>query len=385
MKTLALDFGIEFEYLLVDRGGAEPGRIRDFTNLDYAWLAPRLAERPGCGDPALAVGDLGIRRGYWYIEGDERFRDDGSFRTMAVKGVEIRTPPRPGIAAAVASLLDIERQLAATLAAHELGLAIVAYNPLRPAYAFEPPLNPWESALRQRQRAYDGARVATLSYGPDLNISFPGWDARRGLAAARRLAACAPFIVPFSFSSPFYCGEPWAGGSKRTYERAGQRPLVKFFLPAGHPLADDPLVQTARLEREVGRIEFKAFDAFLSPAVLAACGYLLAGICLADGLRPPPGDPVALLRRGALTGFADDSLRRGAHSVLAAAARALAPYGLAGQLGPLCRLLAARTTPAACLLAAHCRDGRLYQPGGLADTAAAGRFREAPECQRLSA
>lgn len=384
MKPLALDFGIEFEYLLVDRGGARPGCIRDFTNLDYAWLAPRLAERPGCADPALAVGDLGIRRGYWYIEGDERFDADGGFRTMAVKGVEIRTPPRPGVAAAVASLLAIERQLAATLAAHELGLAIVAFNPLRPAYVFEPPLNAWESALRERQRAYDGAAVATLSYGPDLNLSFPGWDARRGLAAAQRLTACAPFIVPFSFSSPFYCGAAWAGGSKRTYERAGRRPLVKFFLHAGHALADAPLVQPARLEREVGRIEFKAFDAFLSPTVLAACGYLLAGICLADGLRPPAGDPVAMLRRGALTGFADDALRRGAHCVLEAAGKALAPYGLAGQLGPLRRLLAARTTPAAALLAAYCRDGRLYQPGGLADTAA-GRFRETAPCQRLSA
>ena len=74
--------GIEFEYLLVDLGGPEPGRVRDFSNLAYEEIHPLLEDKPGRDDATLATGDLGIRSGYWYLEGDERFHEDGTFRTL---------------------------------------------------------------------------------------------------------------------------------------------------------------------------------------------------------------------------------------------------------------------------------------------------------------
>ena len=158
--------GIEFEYLIVDSGGPEPGRIRDFSNLAYEEIRPLLEDKPGRDDATLATGDLGIRSGYWYLEGDERFHDDGSFRTLVVKGVEIRTPPAPDVDRAIRSLVGIESQLAAVLARHGLGLAIAGFNPVCPRYDFDPPLNAWEVAERQRDRSYDGTHISTLSYGP---------------------------------------------------------------------------------------------------------------------------------------------------------------------------------------------------------------------------
>lgn len=360
--------GIEFEYLLIDARGPTRGRVRDFGNLPYPDIAALLDIRPGEDDPALATGDLGIKRGYWYLEGDERFHDDGRFATLAVKGVEIRTPPADGAAAALAQLAVLERQLAAELAGHGLALAVAGFHPMRGQYTFTPPLNAWEHALRARCRAYDGSQVSTLSYGPDINLSHPGWSAERALAAARRLHAAAPYIVPFSFSSPFLAGLPWGGLSWRTLQRAPLRPAVKLYLNegAGEALACG-LCHPPRLASEHGRIEFKAFDALLSPALLGACCTLLIGLCLADGPRLSGETPdTDAYQRAAQYGFADPDIRQGAQRWLALAEAALRRHGQSvAALAPLHALLASGRTPAHSLLDAYARDGQLYQAGGL--------------------
>lgn len=370
--------GIEFEYLLVDIAGPEAGRIRDFANLPFPRISDLLADKPGCDDPALATGDLGIKRGYWYLEGDERFHADGSFRTLEVKGVEIRTPPAASVAGALDKLLEIERQLAVRLAENGLGLAIVGFNPERPRYDFSPPLNPWEQELRQAHRAYDGAQVSTLSYGPDINLSMPGWTAEQALQASRKLNHYAPYILPFSFSSPFYAGRRWPGSSKRTFERAGRRPTVKLFLDDAALARLTPtsrLVHPARLPSEAGRIEFKAFDAQPSFALLAACCHLLEGICRSDELTEHGEHiDIALYQRTAQAGFADREISRLAGEILVHARAALEQAGkpaAAAALAPLFDLLDARQTPAHALLASHRQGWPMYKPGGLASASPA--------------
>jgi gamma-glutamyl:cysteine ligase YbdK (ATP-grasp superfamily) len=362
-------FGIEFEYLLVDIDGPQAGRIRDFTNLDFLELSALLADKPGLGDPELAAGDMGIRSGYWYLEGDERSHPDGSFSTLAVKGIEIRTPPRPSIEAALACLLDIETQLAERLSAHGLGLAIAALNPLHKRYDFNPPLNAFERQLRAEDHEFDGSEIATLTFGPDINLSMPGWDVAQSLDAARKLNYYAPFIVPFSFNSPWYAGAPWHGWSRRTWMRCAHRPAVKLFVDRVEFPAlarESILVRPARLPREIGRIEFKAFDAIPSLALLSACCHLLTGLCLDETLpgRSEHAD-VDLYRIAAVQAFEEAEIAHGARRVLAAAQYALEQAGwpaAANALAPLEYALTKRTTPANALLA----SGQRYQPGGLA-------------------
>ncbi len=364
--------GIEFEYLLIDRTGPTAGRIRDFSNLPFTTIQPLLERRPGRGDPGLASGDLGIRSGYWYLEGDERFLPDGRFHTLAVKGVEIRTPPAEDVAQAVARLLAIEQQLSDQLAPHGLGLGIVGFNPLRAIYPFDPPLNPWQQALRQADRGYDGSHISTLSYGPDINLSLPGWTATHALAAARRLNRYAPYIVPFSFHSPFAAGALWPGYSRRSYERPRYRPAVKLYLGAAELTTWGPrsqLLYPARLPREEGRIEFKAFDALPSPRLLTALCHLLEGICLADELAAADeACDLPLYRRAALTGFDDPHIHTGAREVLACAKGALLRQGATTAvraLAPLEQLLAERRTPAHSLREQYCAGGAMYHEGGL--------------------
>ncbi|ACO76500.1 glutamate-cysteine ligase-like protein [Azotobacter vinelandii CA] len=367
----AVHYGIEFEYLLVDTRGPQAGRLRDIHALDVPRLAELLADKPGLGDPELAEGDLGIRNGYWYLEGDERFDLEGRLVGFVAKGVEIRTPPRPSVAVAIDCLLDIERQLAARLERDGLGLAIAGFDPLRTRYGYQPPLNAFERRLRAGDREYEGMELSMLTYGPDLNLSLPDWSTRRNLDAARKLNYYAPYIVPFSFSSPYCAGQPWHGWSRRTWLRCEQRPAVKLFLGLeeyAEQAERSPLLRPARLAREAGRIEFKAFDAMPSVELLAACCHLLTGICLANNLRGRSETPdVALYRRAALHAFDDAEIRNGARAALYAAAEALDRAGnetaVAG-LAPLARLLSSRSTPAHDLLA----NDRLFHPGGLADT-----------------
>ena len=363
--------GIEFEYLLVDLAGPEPGRVRDFTNLPFEEIAPRLEDKPGREDPSLATGDVGIRAGHWYLEGDERAHADGRFRTLMVKGVEIRTPLKAGIEEAIQSLLAIERRLSGVLAEAGLGLAIAGFNPARTRYDFDPPLNAWEVAERARDCSYDGTHISTLSYGPDINLSFEGWSVEQCLDAARKLNAYAPYIVPFSFSSPFYAGRIWEGLSKRTFERAALRPAVKVYLdPKGLIDADSStLAHPARLPGEAGRIEFKAFDALLSTEQLRACCHLLEGICLAPDLpmRSERTD-LALYRRAAWSGFADQEVWEGAREVVERAATALRDRGrraAARSLASLEAQLAQQTTPAQRLLARYRLTGAMMHWGGL--------------------
>jgi len=242
---------------------------------------------------------------------------------------------------------------------------------VRAGYDFEPPLNPFEQDLRRADRSFDGAQVYTLSYGPDINLSMPDWTAEQSLDAARKLNWYSPYLVPFSFSSPFAAGAIWPGHSKRTFERAACRPAVKLFLgPADLPewAPRSRLIAPARLPGEAGRIEYKAFDATPSLDLLIACCHLLEGVCLADDL-PARGEEtdLALYRQGAVNGFADTAIRAGSNEVLSKARTALFKAGRAetvAALAPLERLLAARRTPAHDLLRAYRETALMYQRGG---------------------
>jgi hypothetical protein len=118
-----------------------------------------------------------------------------------------------------------------------------------------------------------------LSYGPDLNISLEHSSPEDVLASVRRLTYYSPYIVPFSFSSPFLGGTLWDGLSYRTYRRTGPRPAALAHLSGVH---DHPLVKEASPRSQHLRIEFKAFDMVGDDQLLAELFHLTFGIVLAD-------------------------------------------------------------------------------------------------------
>ncbi len=358
----AMLFGVEAEFALVDAAG----RLCDFETLTSA-AAQAVVDR--LGDPGredLVRGDIGIKVGRWYLEGDERFDTDGRLRECVPKGLETRTPPLRGIPATTAALAAQTAALAASAAADGYRLASVGWNPHRDAYRPEPPYNAWEDGLHARRSEYLAPDVYMMSYGPDLNLSHPDWDDRDVVDVARMLTYYSPAVVPFSFSAPFVGGRPYGGLSRRTELRTGRRPAVRAFVdPASVPATQPspPLVHPARVPAERGRVEFKAFDALVDAAAYPALLALLAGV-VAD--RSLPGradvpDPAAH-RHAAARGFADAQLAEGTATVLAASRRGLAGSDWAEPLAPLEEALRTERTPAHAMLESFARDGVVALP-----------------------
>jgi hypothetical protein len=147
--------------------------------------------------------------------------------------------------------------------------------------------------------------------------------------------------------------------SARTHLRTGARPAALAFLgPDAPQIPSDPsLTQPARLPAEIGRLEFKAFDAIGDLALYGELLSLLTGLVLDDTLPGRATTPDAAAHRHVATvGLTDDAVHRDTGALLTAAERALA--GRAPDLTRLAALRerwARRECAATAMLAAHAR------------------------------
>ncbi|ANY05218.1 glutamate-cysteine ligase family protein [Pseudonocardia sp. HH130630-07] len=374
----AARYGIEHELALLYPDGS----LADFAVLTHDAVAAIVDELPDFpdGQRDLRIGDAGIRRKHWYAEGYERLGDDGELARFDPKGIEIRTAVHDSAAAAGAALTAAASRLAEVARRHGLRPVAVGHHPLRSSYRLDPPPNAHERALMASSPEERTAPLHMVTWGPDLNLSFPGAGTDPAVLAdaAAKLTHYSPYLVPWSFSSPFRDGRPWGGLSARTFRRTGLRPAALAYLEPGAPLlpTDPSLVRHAGIPGEIGRIEFKAFDAV--PVIegeepAAGCGTGLPGALLSlltgllrDGTLPGrrrTPDPAAH-RRSALLGWTDAAVRAGSRAVLAAAETALrAEPDHAGGLALLRERLERRDTPAARML------DRYRSGGGIAGVA----------------
>ncbi len=336
--------GIEHESALL----RPDGRFADFTNTSFAELQSIVDALPIEPDdyPGLRVGDLGIKLKRWYVEGYERFDTTGALLRCDPKGIEIRTVVHDDPAQAVAALTEDYKLLDAAASGAGFTLVTVGFNPFEQAYRIEPELNAWELAHRVGSPEDRTAHLHMTTFGPDLNLSFAGMEHDALVDAGSKLTHYSPYIVPLTFSSPFYGGQPWGGLSVRTHIRTGRRPAAMVFLPAGSAMleSDPSLTQPARIPAEAGRIEFKAFDPCPDFELYADLLALLKGMVLDTSLPGRRIVPDAELHQAAArAGYRDPGIRAGADDVLSAAAAALGPAE-----APRIGALRARWDAAAC-------------------------------------
>ncbi|GIW06544.1 MAG: hypothetical protein KatS3mg060_1349 [Dehalococcoidia bacterium] len=337
-------FGIEHEvaFLCAD------GRFADWTTIRFADLDALIRPLPRFDSdyPMLRIGDLGIKEKRWYIEGYERYDDEGRYLETAPKGIEIRTTIAPSIAAAIEELSTSFDVLAREAAAVGLEPVWIALNPVRERFVPVPPLRAWEEARRASSPEKRTAEIPMLTYGPDLNLSVEGMSSEACIDAGMKLTYYSPYIVPFSFSSPFYLGRRWLGYSKRTDLRTGERPAAMVFLADHSKLMTSrpSLTKPARVPAEDGRIEFKAFDSLADFRLYGSLLALLKGVVLDQTLPGRARVPDRTLhQRVARLAFDDEEIVAGAAAVLEAASRALASDPDRDRLGPTGR--AARPAP----------------------------------------
>ena len=343
----AFRFGIEHEIAFLHASG----EFADFTNTRFQDLDTLIARLPRFKDdyPQLRVGDAGIKVKRWYIEGFERFDDAGNVIDCPPKGVEIRTTIHDTIHGAVTELRQSFMRLSQE--ARDVGLHPVwlSFNPWRIEFVPDPPLTPFEMKNREASPEMRTADIPMLTYGPDLNLSHPHWDDHTLIDIGRKLTFYSPYILPFSFSSPFYNGRLWDGYSVRTWRRTGPRPAVLVFLhnPKHHIASIPSLTQPARVPAEAGRIEFKAFDTCRDFNLYAALLALLKGIALDNTLAGRATTPdQALHQRVARLGFDDPAIAERTNHILNAARLALGNDPDVAYLTLLEDMLARRWTPA---------------------------------------
>ncbi len=359
-------FGIEHEtaFFRLD------GQFADFENTSFAEFEAIVSQLPQYEQdyPHLRIGDAGIKRKRWYVEGFERFAPTGEVIDCPPKGIEIRTTVQESIEGALLQLRESFQLLCIQAAKAGFSPALTSFHPYRHDFVPHPPLNAFEQQRRQASPEMQTAHIPMLTQGPDLNLSAEGLTPSQLVDIGRKLTYYSPFIIPFSFSSPFYRGEAWLGLSVRTFYRTGARPAAMVFVAHETDLLDSnpSLTQIARLPAEIGRIEFKAFDSCGDFDLYGSLLTLLKGLVLDTTLPGRATVPdTGRHQQSARMGFADDEIYAGACKVFEAVSAALEMAGenvdeVAGdrtRLEKLRPLLQKRYSPAQDMLNAY-RQGR---------------------------
>lgn len=353
-------FGIEHEFASLDSAN----NFLDFSNTsyeDFARVIDKLPEYPSDAE-MLRTGDLGIKAKRWYIEGFERFSRNGEYLRTDPKGFEIRTPICASIEEAISTLkadLALWQEVAAPFGYRPLRTAL---NPYRDEFVPEPPLNDWElkdRATPEEQTAY----IHMLTYGPDLSFSHPDLDADACIEIGKKLTYYSPFIVPFSYTSPFYRGELWGGYSRRTFYRTGERPSVLVFLADESKIIPSfpTLTDRARIPAEAGRIEFKAFDCPPDLDLYEPLAALLIGLVLDETLPGRLLTPSASDHQFSATqAFDSEVIYEGSREILNAARNAL-PEEWRSKLVRLEQMLESRRVPASDMIDRYQESGSILK------------------------
>jgi gamma-glutamyl:cysteine ligase YbdK (ATP-grasp superfamily) len=355
-------FGIEHEVAFMN----DRGQFADFSCTQFADFDQIIEQLPTySGDYSqLRIGDAGIKKKRWYIEGFERFSEDGRMIDCVPKGIEIRTTVHASISGAIAELSESFVLLKQVAMQYGFTPVLISFNPNHERYEPQPSLNHYEAKRRQASPEKQTAYIPMLTYGPDLNLSIAHLSTDQIIDIGQKLTFYSPYIVPFSFSSPFYQGKRWKGLSARTYWRTGVRPAAMVFLenPEDLIMSHPSLTKIARVSAEAGRIEFKAFDSCDDLGFYGALLALLKGIALDRSLLQRAIVPDGGLHQvAAVEGFANESIYQSAMQILQAADQALLDDPDRQRLQPLWDLLERRETPAHKLIRAFEQSGNLEQ------------------------
>ncbi|BAY09515.1 glutamate--cysteine ligase [Calothrix sp. NIES-2098] len=355
-------FGIEHEVAFLN----SEGNIADFSLTKFADFHQIVERLPTYPDDyaQLRVGDAGIKKKRWYIEGFERFADSDKVIDCLPKGIEIRTTIHSSIQGAINELSESFRLLSEVAANYGFLPILTSFHPYKTVFEPEPPLNEYEIKYLQAYPDEHTANIYMVTYGPDLNLSVADLSVEKLIDIGRKLTYYSPFIVPFSYSSPFYNGSLWDGLSVRTFVRTGKRPATLVFVEKEEQLISSvpSLTKVARIPAEVGRIEFKAFDSCDDFSLYAAFLALLKGLVLDETLLGRATIPDAELHQiSAQVGFDNEDIFVNATKILNASEVALKDDPDKELLMPLKVILNQRETKAQELIKKYQRSGSIEE------------------------
>jgi gamma-glutamyl:cysteine ligase YbdK (ATP-grasp superfamily) len=342
-------FGIEHEVAFFNKSG----KFADFNQTqfaDFQQIIDKLPVYPH-DNLQLRIGDAGIRKKRWYIEGFERFANSQQNQVIDCipKGIEIRTTIHNNIESTITELttsFNLLKQIAL-----EFGFepVLISFNPYSSVFEPKAPFNDYEIKYLQNHPEEQTANIYMVTYGPDLNISMTELSPEQIIDIGQKLTYYSPYIIPFSYSSPFCQGNLWSGLSIRTFYRTGKRPATLVFVENQEQLitSNPELTKIARLPAEIGRIEFKAFDSCDDFSLYAGFLALLKGLILDTSLPGRATVPDAALHQfSAQQGFHNPEILSYAQDILQAAEDALLQDSDRQYLQPLRKIMQTKETQA---------------------------------------
>ncbi len=318
-------FGIEHEIPLVN----QEGKFLDYRNLKLEILNKIVQKFPVYQNdyPYLRIGDLGIKVKRLYIEGLEIFDENGYLISQKPKGFELRTPLTNSIEETINNLKTDFKLVKKLAKEFKIQPTFISFNPYIDKVNIKIKLHRYERKIRKIDPGRRTAPFTLLTFGPDINISFNELNDKDVWNIVQKINYYTPFIIPFSFSSPFYKNKLWEGQSVRCFLRLPQRTAVIGFVDDENILKEGKkywLLDKRRIDSEKGRIEFKAIDTIQDLKIYAGILALLKGLILDTNLKEKTIkiDP-QLIKISSYEGFDNKIIYDGAFEVLDNAFKAL--------------------------------------------------------------
>lgn len=278
-------FGLEAEYLLIEKDGCRPLFCDKLESDDLLKLIEGIPVSE-IGSDGFNIKPLHRKAIPYLIEGYYLTDDEMKPLRLLPKGIELRTPIASSINEAIETLRLLTGRLSKAIVSRDWALCSISHHPIETDF----------QAKRNYRRDdyWKWAMTAMTTFGPDINISVPAeivnsidLDALEG-----KINYYMPPLVALTFASPFERGKLWEidgkkGLSVRTYKRSTCAPL--FYV---------------HREPEL-RFEFKGFEMPLNFEDYAAFFLTSLAILLDPALQKSASndDRIAQLRRLAINGL----------------------------------------------------------------------------------
>ena len=282
--------GIEHEFAFKDQAG----NYLDFENTEYALFKKIVDAFPYFenDDAVFDCKSLECKPKRCYIEGFERYGLEGNLTETIPKGLEIRTMPHSTIDALIDDFTNSYNLMIQLTTQHNLSPLLISYHPFKTSTTFKEPFNQIEIDLRTEKELGTALR-SMLTQGFHINVSFSDLSTEKMLDLVQKITYYFPFIIPFSFSSPFYNKKSFNGLSFRNYYRTETRSLTRLLKRRG-----------------IDIIEFSGFDVCGDTQLLKSLLVLFKGILLDQTLtKRALSQDTGLLMRSSLYGFEDAMIK----------------------------------------------------------------------------
>jgi gamma-glutamyl:cysteine ligase YbdK (ATP-grasp superfamily) len=196
-----MKIGIEHEFVFKNPNGD----YLDFANTEYT-LFQKIVDDFPCeksDSQYFECKSLETQPKRCYIEGFERYDEEGKVVATIPKGLEIRTTPHSSCDELIAEFVSSYHYM--ENAAKKFGLSplLVCWHPFKDTVVFNQPFNQTEQKIRTKEEA-ERASHSMLSSGMHFNVSVPSLTSMEQMQQLLyKINYYTPFIIPYSFSSPF--------------------------------------------------------------------------------------------------------------------------------------------------------------------------------------